>query len=654
MKRVRWSRTISGARVTSADQFTDFSKSSPDQNEPGRRGIGRRLRRGDRKELVRRPVLGAVRAGRTHLSQRRLLGRGAVAARRLQGARLRRVDEQLQGRARLSGDVPWSRWWHRDVAPSRAAAGSRGRHGHRGDVCRDAQPAADFGPVGHAVAAVGRPCGHAAGDRGGRRWRRRGGDARTGPSPTPGPAPTPATAPAMAAPAEAPVRAPCAPVGEPDQPGSATIHPFRMMTDRGRPETVARGRRTGRGAVTLMPEAPAPSEDEGTKVERPDAELADRRVAPPERAARQRWRTVLASLLIVVACVLAPLSAVAVWTKNLVTNTDRYVRTVDALAKQGLPPNIVAQLKTFTVPVANGVQGFTHTEVAKITSSAAFANAWVQANRQAHAALVKALTGTGGGAVTIQNNTVTLNLGPLIHNVKQQLSASGFGLAAKIPETNATFPLFQADKITKARGAFNLLNKLGIWLPIIALVLIALGVYVAKRHRRALIGACLGVAAGMLVLALGLAMFRSVYLNALPATASHDAAAVLYDTLVRFLRLGLRSVLVLALVIAAGAFLTGPSVTAVRTREGFARALGWLRGSAESAGLRTGPVGSWVYVHKQALRIGAVVVAGLALVFWGQPTGQVIILLAVLLLLALALIELLGRPPEASPGAPTP
>jgi hypothetical protein len=197
-------------------------------------------------------------------------------------------------------------------------------------------------------------------------------------------------------------------------------------------------------------------------------------------------------------------------------------------------------------------------------------------------------------------------------------------------------------------------TKLGIWLPIIVLVLIALGVYVAKRHRRALVGACLGVAAGMLVLAIGLAIFRSVYLNALPATASHDAAAVLYDTLVRYLRLGLRSVLVLALVIAVGAFFTGPSVTAVRTREGFARALGWLRGSAESAGLRTGPVGIWVYGHKQALRIGAVVVAGLALVFWGQPTGQVIILLAVLLLLALGLIELLGRPPEASPGASTP
>jgi hypothetical protein len=450
-----------------------------------------------------------------------------------------------------------------------------------------------------------------------------------------------------------------------------------------------------------VPEAPAPSGHEDVEVERLRAEVAslrsrlrqqnqrgEGRVATAERAGRQRWRTILAALLIVVACVLAPLSAVAVWTKNQVTNTDRYVRTmaplasepaiqraltdritakifasvdvkalynqaVDVLAKQGLRPDRAAQLQSFAVPVANGVESFTHSQVAKVVSSAAFANAWVQVNRQAHAALVKAMTGKGGGAVTIQNNTVTLNLGPLIHTAKQQLTASGFKLAAKIPETNATFALFQADKITKARGAFNLLNTLGIWLPLVVLALIALGVYVAKSHRRALIGASLGVGAGMIVLALGLAIFRSAYLNALPASVSHDAAAVLYDTLVRFLRLGLRAVLVLALVIALGAFLTGPSVTAVRTRDGLARGLGWLRGGAESAGLRTGPVGTWVYGHKPALRIGAVAAAGLALVFWGQPTGKVIILLAVLLLVALALIELLARPPETSPSAPT-
>jgi hypothetical protein len=116
----------------------------------------------------------------------------------------------------------------------------------------------------------------------------------------------------------------------------------------------------------------------------------------------------------------------------------------------------------------------------------------------------------------------------------------------------------------------------------------------------------------MVALALGLAVFRSIYLDAVPASVlPHDAAAVLYDTIVRFLRLGLRTVLVLALVVAAGAFLSGQSVT--------------------------------------ALRIGAVALACLALVFWGRPTGKVVLGLTLALLVALAIIEVLGQPPKTVP-----
>jgi hypothetical protein len=98
-------------------------------------------------------------------------------------------------------------------------------------------------------------------------------------------------------------------------------------------------------------------------------------------------------------------------------------------------------------------------------------------------------------------------------------------------------------------------------------------------------------------------------------------------------------------VVAAAAFFTGPSVTAVRTRAAFASALGWVRHSGEGAGVSTGPVGLWTYAHRKGLRIGAVAIAALLFVFWGQPTGLVVILIAVLLLVVLGLIELIGRPP---------
>ena len=180
--------------------------------------------------------------------------------------------------------------------------------------------------------------------------------------------------------------------------------------------------------------------------------------------------------------------------------------------------------------------------------------------------------------MTIENDTVSVNMAAFIATVKAQLVASGFSLAERIPAVDVSFVLFQSEDITRARAGFNLLNTLGVWLPVVALVLLGLGVYVARDHRRALVGAALGVAISIVVLALGLAVFRSIYLDGVPASVlPHDAAAVLYDTIARFLRLGLRTILVLALVVAAGAFLTGGSVTAVRARQGLGGPLAGCR-----------------------------------------------------------------------------
>ena len=207
------------------------------------------------------------------------------------------------------------------------------------------------------------------------------------------------------------------------------------------------------------------------------------------RVGRQRWRSIVATLMIVVACVLAPLSVVAIWTRNQVTNTDRYVATVTPLASdpavqqaitdqitaqvftyidiqalttqvadalsarvegRGLPPQAAAALQGLAGPVANGVQGFVRTQVERIVQSQAFEDAWIQANRVAHEALVKALTGEGGGAVTVEGDTVSLNLAPFIQTVKQQLVAQGFTLAERIPQVDKSFVLFQSEDITRA------------------------------------------------------------------------------------------------------------------------------------------------------------------------------------------------------------
>ncbi|TCN36676.1 hypothetical protein EV644_113145 [Kribbella orskensis] len=409
--------------------------------------------------------------------------------------------------------------------------------------------------------------------------------------------------------------------------------------------------------------------------------------SPQPRERRVIWRTVASAILITLACLLAPLSATAVWASRQVSDTDQYLKTVapladdpsvqttisdavtneilaaidiqgitdealNAISQQGLPPRVAANLQALSGPLVSGVQSFIRDQVANFVASPEFAAVWEQANQTAHSELVNLLEGNQGGALSAQNDTVTLNLAPIIAQVKERLVARGFGVAENIPVVNKSIVLVQSDGVTKAQGIYRLLNTLGVWLPIISLLLFAAGVYVARNHRRALLIGALGFAGSMLALGVGLALGRALYLNALPSEViSRETGGVIFDTIVRYLRYSLRAVGVLALIVAFAAFFTGPSVSAVKTRAGLTRGIGALRGNAESAGLNTGRFGAWTFAHKRMLLIASIIGGALVLTFWSQPTVSVVVVIALIVLFLIAVIEFLGRPPAAAPVA---
>ena len=428
--------------------------------------------------------------------------------------------------------------------------------------------------------------------------------------------------------------------------------------------------------------------DERAELERLRGEVAELRSKPaapaPPRRRKGSWRAPVATVLIVLGCILAPISVIGIWTANQVSNTNRYVENVSPLIHEpaiqaALTDKISAQinahlpiqaltnqaantltskgftrvgtlLHSFSGSLASAVQGFIHTQVAKIVKSPQVATLWVELNRRVHAQLVKALSGQGNGAITTSNGKVVLNLGPFIDLVKMRLAARGLTIVNSLPAINPQFALFNDKYLVQAQSGYRLLNDLKIVLPIVTLLLLGAGIYLARGHRRATVGAGLGLAASMLILGIALAIARGIYLNSVPSTVlPSDAAAVLYDTLVRFIKDGLRILLVIGLIVAIAAFFTGPSVTAVRTRQGLSRGLGWLRSSGERAGLRTGPVGSWTYQHRTALRISAVALFAIIFVFLATPSAASAIVLAILLLVVLGLIELIGRPPADHP-----
>lgn len=402
-------------------------------------------------------------------------------------------------------------------------------------------------------------------------------------------------------------------------------------------------------------------------------------VAPRGDPRRATWRAPVSALLITLACVLAPLSVASVWAATIVSDTDRYVETVaplvddpavqDALAaavtaavfenldverlttealqavadQPNVPPRVAAVLPGLAVPVADGVESFTRDQVDALMASRQFARIWGEVNRVAHEQVVRLLEGEQGGVVSAQDDTISLNLGPVVAAVKERLVARGLGLAANIPAVDRSFVVAESEAIGQVQGLYRLLTTLGVWLPVATLVLLVGGVAAARDRRRALLAGALGVAGAMLVLGVVLTLARAWYVETTPAgVLTPEAAGVFFDTLVRFLRTSLRALAVAALLTALGAFLAGPSPAAVATRGTFTRGLGSAR---EGAGWDTGRLGAWVFAHRRPLQVAVLLLGGVVLVFWPRPTAWVVVGVAVAVVLVLAVVELLAHPP---------
>ncbi|MFH0176097.1 hypothetical protein ACIA6D_16325 [Streptomyces cacaoi] len=422
-----------------------------------------------------------------------------------------------------------------------------------------------------------------------------------------------------------------------------------------------------------MPESGVPADAELEALRARITALEEERTRRPTH---HRVRSIVAVVLIVLGCVLAPLGVVAAWTSSIVGDTGRYVDTVRPLASDKDIQNAAATRVTNAVmgrldltallqdavpaqrpllekalgrlgpALEDAVRSFVHDKAQAVVASDAFERIWTDANRRVHSAVEKALTGSGGGAVKIENDTVTVDLAPVVDQVKQRLVDSGMTVAGKIPEIHTNFTVVRSEDIGKVKTYFRLLQLAGFWLPVIAVLLVAAGVLLSAHRRRVLIVAALCFAFATLLLGVALTVFRVVYLDALPAGVSQPAAGSVYDTLTRFLRTSVRSVVALGVVIALAAWLTGPGRHAALVRRLWHSGIGAVRATAEHAGLRTGPVGPFVDRYRTWITWILAAGAVLAFLLWPYPTGWVVVGLALALLFALGIVDFLATRPH--------
>jgi hypothetical protein len=375
-----------------------------------------------------------------------------------------------------------------------------------------------------------------------------------------------------------------------------------------------------------------------------------------------RWRRILVALLVVVGCVLAPISVIGLWTRNTLLDTDQYVDTVGPLAEDPAIQKAVSDRVTkrlvqdvdvegevaaalppraeFIAPyVASGLETFVREATLRIAESDRFQTLWENANRRAHAQVVAVLEGKGTETVDTRDGKVVVNVGALVDRVKERLAARGVTIFENV-DTSAPqeFVLFDSEQLTKAQSGVRFLKALTYALPFLALLAFAAAVALSPSRRRTLLRSALGFAFAMAIVLIVLSLARGSYLDAVErAGRSREANAAAFDQVLGFIRLSLRTVFALGLVVAVGAWLAGPGRLATRIRAGV---LGLVRGRRDG---EVTAVGRFVASYRIALRVVVVGLGILILVVLSHPGPIAVLVVAALVVVGLLLIEFLGR-----------
>ncbi|MGW0749826.1 hypothetical protein [Streptomyces sp. NPDC002587] len=268
-------------------------------------------------------------------------------------------------------------------------------------------------------------------------------------------------------------------------------------------------------------------------------------------------RTILSAVLIALAALLVPASAVAYWAEHELGDADRYTAAMSPLAGapavQGLVVTQAGRALSGQIdagPFQGDLDALLGEALSSFAGTPAYRTAWDAANRAAHAAFLKALT-TGHG------NAVTIDLAPVIAQVKGELVADGVPFADRIPVTHVSVEVMEYDNLGALRKGFRMLQIAGVWLPVLTVVLAATAVAVAVHRRRAVIATGLGLAAGAVLLWIAVDLCRRLTLDDLPADIDRAAAGAVYDALTAFLRTSAWAVLAIGLAAALGAWVTG-------------------------------------------------------------------------------------------------
>jgi hypothetical protein len=369
-----------------------------------------------------------------------------------------------------------------------------------------------------------------------------------------------------------------------------------------------------------------------------------------------RWKRWLRRVLLVVSCLSLVLAVVTLWVRIQIDNTDRFTRTVDPVASDpAIQEAVVVKITDgfsawlseaqnrdtlidregyLAAPINQLLTNYVEEIARSVVTSDEFQVFWDEAMLIIHPQLSAILTGSDTDNMTTQEGTITIDLAPLVEAVKTRLVGDGVDLFSSIPTgtIDTTFVLVDSDDLAEIQGLVEVLYKLSVVFPIVAVIGFAVYLWLTPNRRGGVIRAGLAIAATMaLVLAL-LSVARDRYLDGLSSDVSRDATAAFFDIIGRYLRAAIRLIALLGLLIAGLALVTRPGAWLSRMGASVKERVAGGTGN-------TGP--TWVGQHR-ALLLGFLLAVSCLLVItpnrvtedWWQATLILLVVGLTLILLA--------------------
>ncbi len=405
----------------------------------------------------------------------------------------------------------------------------------------------------------------------------------------------------------------------------------------------------------------------------------------PEPTTKRPARSIVATVLIVLASLLTPLAIVGGWSRVALTNTDAFVaaaaplvrqpavrdyladqvlvavegsldiegvigQVVDGLAGAVRVPALVDGLRSLEATAVAGVRSTIRNAAGRVVGSDAFGTAWDESLRLSHSSAIAALQGDPEATVMVSKEGLGLRIGPIVEQVKAALIDEGFVLANRIPAVDKTVVLVESADFERVKTGYQALIVVEAWLPYVLLLLLVAGIATAVRRHRAALWASAGLGLGALLVALAVPIGRGIATDAVPTSVvPTEVLHLAYDAVLTSLGELATLVVVVALVAVIALWLTGPFRGARTLRAAARNGRASLHAWGDTQGLSTGRFGTWLYAYRPWWRAAIGAVAVLALLARRPITPAEVATTAGVAMLVVLVFSLLARAPGQAP-----